>query len=450
MQLHDRPEWTFAVGEGYLLPGVPMVRRLVTDLLASGIEEIVCVVGHRAEAVRGCLADLAGVRFVERRQPKGTADATLLGLEHISGSAVVICYADIVTTAENISRLMDEFKASDAEGSLLVSRSLPSSTRWMAVETNSDGRVVGVVPAWDGRAPRFAGIAVLNPTTLKPYLLRNPGVMSHAPAGSMPPIEADLSYSLDLMAQENRELTAVLAREFVVDVDKPWQIVEANVCALNHTVNRLKESVIEEGAIVDDSADISTDAHVYLRKGARIGKRCRIDGSVVLDQGASLVNGAILGGRNFVGRNRVCEDYCIIKRNSVIGPSCYFGHASGLEGIAFEKVSVRRAAQLCAVLGSHVNIAGGVMTGNWRFDDGVTTHLVQSHREKPERFGEMTFLGDFVRVGNNVVFAPGAKVGSYSCIGPLIYVERDVPDRSLILKKDTVERKEWGPERYGW
>jgi len=42
------------------------------------------------------------------------------------------------------------------------------------------------------------------------------------------------------------------------------------------------------------------------------------------------------------------------------------------------------------------------------------------------------------------------KVGPYSCLGPGLVVYEDVPARSLVLVKQEVTRKEWGPERYGW
>jgi hypothetical protein len=45
---------------------------------------------------------------------------------------------------------------------------------------------------------------------------------------------------------------------------------------------------------------------------------------------------------------------------------------------------------------------------------------------------------------------PGCKIGAYSAIGPGVLVEGDVPERSLLLLKQEVERKEWGPEKYGW
>ncbi|HPX42211.1 MAG TPA: NTP transferase domain-containing protein, partial [Candidatus Hydrogenedentes bacterium] len=65
---------------------VPMVRRMALDLLALDLTEIVVVTGSRVEAVRSCLADLAGVRFVEQRALKGPADAALCGIDSLTGT----------------------------------------------------------------------------------------------------------------------------------------------------------------------------------------------------------------------------------------------------------------------------------------------------------------------------------------------------------------------------
>lgn len=90
------------------------------------------------------------------------------------------------------------------------------------------------------------------------------------------------------------------------------------------------------------------------------------------------------------------------------------------------------------------------MTSNWRFDNEIREQRVGAHKETPERYGEMTFIGDYVRVGNNVAFSPGTRVGSYSCVGSGIWVNEDVPDKSLLILKQEVIRRDWGPERYGW
>ena len=90
------------------------------------------------------------------------------------------------------------------------------------------------------------------------------------------------------------------------------------------------------------------------------------------------------------------ESYC----SCIIGAHSYIGHGADFMGITLEKVSIRHPAQICAILGNMTNIAGGIMTSNWRFDNGVREQRTGKHREKPEKYGELTFLGDHVRTGS--------------------------------------------------
>jgi bifunctional UDP-N-acetylglucosamine pyrophosphorylase/glucosamine-1-phosphate N-acetyltransferase len=55
-----------------------------------------------------------------------------------------------------------------------------------------------------------------------------------------------------------------------------------------------------------------------------------------------------------------------------------------------------------------------------------------------------------VRTGVNVITQPGVKIGAYSCVGPGIVVYTDVPSRKLLLLKQEIVERDWGPERYGW
>jgi UDP-N-acetylglucosamine diphosphorylase / glucose-1-phosphate thymidylyltransferase / UDP-N-acetylgalactosamine diphosphorylase / glucosamine-1-phosphate N-acetyltransferase / galactosamine-1-phosphate N-acetyltransferase len=45
---------------------------------------------------------------------------------------------------------------------------------------------------------------------------------------------------------------------------------------------------------------------------------------------------------------------------------------------------------------------------------------------------------------------PGVKVGVYACVGPGVILYSDLPDRQIILARQELSIREWGPERYGW
>jgi bifunctional UDP-N-acetylglucosamine pyrophosphorylase/glucosamine-1-phosphate N-acetyltransferase len=85
-----------------------------------------------------------------------------------------------------------------------------------------------------------------------------------------------------------------------------------------------------------------------------------------------------------------------------------------------------------------------------RFDDGETVHKVLGRREIPHVGANASYIGDFSRTGVNAILMPGVKVGAYCCVGPGVVLYDDLPHRTLVLVRQDLERREWGPERYGW
>ena len=430
---------------------VPMVRRLVLDLVALGLEEIVAVIGHRGEAVRACLGDIEVVRFVEQGTLKGPVDAALAGLGAVSGDDVLVCAGDIVTTRDTLRDVLEAFRARNADALMLTAECPPGLTSsCVTVQAGQDGLVQGVWARGGHDNPRYGGIAAARTETLRRYLLRNPGIMEAVGVGAMPPVEGDVAYTFELMRQDGIEVHSLQARDFLVDVDKPWHILKANDKAARHAIAALEKTVIAEGATIDDGADIAADAKLVLAPGSHIGKGCHVGGAAILGEGARVTHGAILGGGVVLGAHARCEDYCSVGGGSVLGNGSIVGHCAEFHGVTLERVYLYHYCSMSGLFGTHVDVGAASVCGTWRFDDRTKSQNVRGRKEVPECFGSATFFGDYCRTGVNAIFMPGVKVGYYSCIGPGAIVYDDVPERTMVLAKQEQVRKPWGPEKLGW
>lgn len=430
---------------------VPLVRRIALDLRALGVEEIVAVVGHRAADVRASLPDLEGVRFVEQRERTGAVEAALLGLADVSADTVLLCCGDIATTRGTLESVVKAFDGRGAEALLLVAECPPGLTASRTtVAVTADGLVSGVWGQGGTEHPRFGGVAAANTDLLRKYLLRTPGIMPNVGVGAMPPPEGNPAYAFDLMRQDGIEVHAVMAADFLVDVDKPWHIIEANRKAAEHAINSLDRTLIDEGAMIHDSADIPAEAKLVLGRGAVIGKGCHISGSLILGAGSRVINGAIVGGGSVIGEDSRLEKYCEVGAGSVIGNGCVVSHCAEFSGVAFDAVYLYHYCSLAGLIGTHVDVGAATVCGTWRFDDGTKLQDVRGRKETPECHGAATFIGDYVRTGVNVTFMPGVKVGYYACVGGGAVVYDDVPERTLLLAKQEHVLKPWGPEKYDW
>jgi molybdenum cofactor cytidylyltransferase len=102
--------------------GVPLLRRTARTLLASGLREVVAVLGHEAGAMRRRLDGLP-LRLVENpRYREGQMSSVHRGLEALSGrcDGVMVCLADQpLLTPGDIDMLIEAF-ARRARGDILV------------------------------------------------------------------------------------------------------------------------------------------------------------------------------------------------------------------------------------------------------------------------------------------------------------------------------------------
>lgn len=95
------------------LGGVPLIRRQLIALSGAGIDEVVVVLGHHADAIEAAVRDFP-VTLVRNPSPDdGQASSVRIGLQALAGKldAVVVALADQpLVNAQDISALIGAFK----------------------------------------------------------------------------------------------------------------------------------------------------------------------------------------------------------------------------------------------------------------------------------------------------------------------------------------------------
>ncbi|MGI8907787.1 MAG: nucleotidyltransferase family protein [Candidatus Sumerlaeaceae bacterium] len=93
--------------------GVPAIERVILAAKRQGFAEFVVVTGYLGEQVRGHLGvgEALGVSLscVQQEQQTGTASALLITREQVGNSDLLLCFADIMTSPENYSRMRRRF-----------------------------------------------------------------------------------------------------------------------------------------------------------------------------------------------------------------------------------------------------------------------------------------------------------------------------------------------------
>ena len=432
----------------------PIVRRVVENLIEAGCQRIVVVVGHHAQQVRGALANIPNTVFVTQHSLDGTASAVLTAHEHLEDQSYLVVYGDIVTTAENLRNFMSAFRSDDVEAAALVQQlGNEDASDWLCagietadIENGGVLKLNSIEGHPRGGSHRLCGVyAFENSATT--YLLRNPGIVTRVPVGGMPPPESEIAQSLQLMVDDGRTVLAVETEDFFVDIDKPWHVLEANNRCVDYLAKQITEDHIEAGAKISDAAEIN--GHVVLGKNSVIGPRVVVNGTLIAGANNNITNGAILHGNIFVGDQCRISDYCDVD-SSAIGNRCIIGHGAEMAGVLFDKVYLYHYCEMSGVFGCATDIGAATVCGTLRFDDKDTPIQVEGRYEVPPYGANATYMGDYCRTGVNAIIMPGRRIGSYSVVGPGVILYDDVPSKTMVMAKQELITKPWGPERYGW
>ena len=429
------------------IANVPAIRRLADTLVALGIRQLVVVVGPGEGSVRAALRGCAGeIRYVRQNQPEGTAAAVVLGSQDL-GQDVLVVSGDAVTARENLEALLTRFDQDSKPAVALVQALGNESPRdWITAYPAGDD-LLGVMGHARSGSHRLCGIYALTQEAID-TIQDNPGVMSRVPVGGMPPVEAEIAQSLQIMIDEGTPVAAVQATGYHVDLDKPWHILEANHHVIRAMSADIAENVIPASAQIHDGAEIR--GRLVLGENTVIGNRVVIGGDLWLDDGARIENGAILEGATVVGADTRIRHYCQIGGETSIGPRNVHGHGAEFSGVALDTVYCYHYCEIWGVVGQAVDLGAATVCGNLRFDDAETTWRIKGRPETPLHAANAAYLGDFSRTGVNAILMPGRRVGVYSCLGPGVVAYSDVPDRQAVLVKQELEQRPWGPEKYGW
>ena len=424
----------------------PIIRRIVENLKEVGIDRIIVVVGHYAQQVRGAVADIPNVEFVTQNPLNGTADALLSALNYLNEESFLVIYADIVTTSDNLRNIINGFNGQNAEIAALIHPLYDEDAgNWLCAKS-SNGCLTGIEGHPRGGSHRLCGIYAFK-STAKSYLLRNPGIVSQVPVGGMPPPESEIAQSIQLMIDDGIDVIAIETTDFFVDVDKPWHVLEANCRLVEYLSKQVDADQIGDGAKISDAAEIN--GKVVLGKNTVIGPRVVVNGTLIAGANNNITNGAILHGNVYIGDHCRISDYCDIG-SSTIGNRCIVGHGAELSGVMFDKVYLYHYCEMSGVFGNATDIGAATVCGTLRFDDRDTAIQIAGRYEVPNYGANATYIGDYCRTGVNAMIMPGRRIGSYSVVGPGVILYDDIPSKTMVLAKQELVTKPWGPDMYGW
>ncbi|MGC8638166.1 MAG: sugar phosphate nucleotidyltransferase [Athalassotoga sp.] len=431
---------------------IPIANKPLISLLVDGLEklgqtEIYIVVGYFKEDIKYALKDKKHIKFIEQKKQEGTAEAVDEAIELIGRTDdLLVIYGDVLISPQDLEFFINETRSSRLLA-LVEPLTYERSQDWICADINDKEQIVSIKGHAREATHRLCGVYFIGKEFL-PYIEKTPAIMRSVPVGGMPPKELELAQTFQMMIEDGLEVKAFEVKNFFVDLDKPWHILEANRKYIKFLTESIDKDVVPSSSSVSKEAHI--EGHVVLGENSQIGPRVVVMGNLIVGKNTIITNGTIFTGPAVVGDDCFIYNYPQIGSYTSIGNGCHIGHCAEIEGVFFDRVYVVHYSELYGVFGYSVDIGAATVCGTLRFDDLEAQHKIKGRRERPLTDADATYIGNFSRTGVNAITMPGVKVGSYSLIGPGVIVYEDIPSHTLVLAKQDVTKSSWGPERYGW
>jgi bifunctional UDP-N-acetylglucosamine pyrophosphorylase/glucosamine-1-phosphate N-acetyltransferase len=406
------------------IAGRAMVNWVLDALRGAGVEHVVVVVGHGADAVRDALpADVAVV--VQERQ-LGTGDAAQVGLAGLDAgcdTVVVACGDTPLLPSALIARMVQEH-GSEARDVTMLSAVVDDAGSYGRVVRGADGAVAKVVEARDASPQELA---------IGEY---NAGLYVFGRAA----LETALAGLGTSNAQGERYLTdaleAVPGKVAAIVADHPDAAAGVNdrvdLAACEAAIQRrLREDLMRAGVTMPDPTAVYVDAGVavgrdtvvlpgaHLRGATRIGEGCTIGPDAVITDsvigdGCTVVSAHVISSQLADGAG--AGPFAYLRPDTRLERGARAGTYVELKNTTLgAKAKVPHLSYVGdATVGEGTNIGAGNITANY---DGFRKHR--------------TTIGARVKTGSDCVFVAPVTVGDDAMTGAGSIITEEIPAGAL-------------------
>lgn len=347
------------------------------DLLqASGINDVLVVVGHKKEKLIEQIGEHRynglSLQYVEQKRQKNIGDAIMqVRGKILPGEYFLLIYGDIITSANIYSKIQQSFHSFKSP---VASICLPTTNEMFGnVFLNANMRITRIIekPKGDELGNYvLAGVYIL-PETFFDVLEKHNRSMEKA-----------------MQEMVDHGLRASMWEDEWLDIVYPWDILTAN-------------------SIIMDSWNQASIA-----KSAVLEANVTLQGLVKIDEGAHIKAGAVLEGPCSIGKGSFIGNNTLVRSYTAVGNQCSVGYGVELKNCVVQDNSYigRLSFVGDSVIGEKVDIGAGCVTVNRNIDwDAVKVrHNKKSYDTGKPKLG--AFIGDEAVIGAGNMIEPGTVV----------------------------------------
>lgn len=311
-------------GPKHLLPiaNKPVLDYTIDKLAASGITEIVMVVGYKKEPIMEHFGDgshaSVKIDYVEQKKRLGLAHAVKQAKDLIGNEPFAVVLGDILFKM-SFEELKKIHEASKADASVVLTE-VEFPERFGIVEIK-DGKIIDLVEKPENPKSNLAIAGI--------YFFSNPKDTFEIIEGLEPSWrgEYELTDALKAFIESGKPVNPIVLKGFWKDTGMPKDLLIANKLVLDQLKDgsKLPENVVSSGAVVVGK-NVNFNGEVMIKGPVVIGDNSEISDSVIGPYVSVAENVSIA---NSVIKESIILDNSEIKltvfSNSVVGKYCKVG-----------------------------------------------------------------------------------------------------------------------------
>ena len=427
----------------------PIIQHQLERLVELGVKDIIVVIGHRGDRLKNYLGSgekfNCNIKYVYQKNLLGTADAIIKASNYIDDDFILL-YGDVIFAKGVLKQLIEEWNKIRNADALIVLKEVEEPWKHVTVHVEDSKVKKFYWKARIGHYPSnmaYMGIGVFKSKVIR-YFERASGIIQCVENGVIPPEEYDVIDSLNLLIKEGGDVRGFKTDDWIVDIDYPWQVFDANKFMFNEMNKELDKSFIHPTAKIAERVYIK--GKVYIDAYCEIEEGVHIKGPAWIGRGTRILSGTYIYGPTIIGENCIIGPYAEV--SGCIANEVRIGHCAEVSGVVLEYTWIVHYCHICGIIGERVDIGAGTIVGTLRFDDESAKVIVRGIPKDTKWKGNCAFIGDYARTGVGAMIMPGRIVGPGSMVGPGVIVMKNIPPFKLVLRKEEYEIRDWNPKIY--
>lgn len=361
----------------------PLLQYAIDRLLFNGITEICIVISKNDNEIRSYFADGrnfgVSISYAEQDE-SGISGAVLAAESFVKGEEqFILLHSDIICSPEILSRTLNAIGSSGTDMAIAVTLQLEVLD--FGVARISSGFVESIIDEGDEGESHYviAGVFILTNKIFE-YLKKG----------------FAFNNALNEFIKDGNKIAAGIWNEIWIDIGRPWDLLRAGKFLLS----QLDHARISANAYIEDNVDIK--------------------GPVIIEAGAEILNGTIIKGPVYIGKNTFIGNNTLIRDNAIISDTAKIGMGCEIKSsIIMRGASIARLSYIgTSIVGPHSTVHSGAITINLPIPKAPIIMEIQGEQVTVPlpKFGAV--IGPRAQVSPNVSLSPGTIIDTDVVIAP--------------------------------